>query len=382
MKVVVACYPEDLATEFLSVLDSAPSEPLQAILAARGTTLRLPPGAAATRLAAVACQVDVATPADGPIDRSRFASLLEACLPRSTAVWTHCPADERRDRATVGWLTALAHPGSAVLHAVGISSHYQFLSDVTIPLSADQIRLKLDFLDNNAAALVRDDLAPRHIPTEAVAACERFVRLTAAEADRMHALLHSIDDDASWSADPWDFRHSRYERERLRRTAEWVSRHITPAELLIEVGSCEGALTSQLLAAGHQVLACEPNERFRTRLMEAVRHRAGITAYSLEDLAHVHAVHAAAYLLIEMLYYVDDLSIMDNIPSDLLFLAVNSEEMRQRVDPWLAASPVWELGERVELVAPRIDFVCGDRVYRRKEGCVGALCRRIGASSA
>lgn len=382
MKVIVACYPEDLATEFLSVLDSSPSEPLQVVLAAQGSAVQLPPGGAAARLAAVARHMDATTQPDRPIDRSRLASLLSTLLHQSTAVWTHCPADERRDRATVGWLTALARSGSAVLHAVGVSSHYQLLSDVTVPLSTDQIRLKLDFLYDHASALVRDDLAPRHIPTEAVASCERFVSLTAAEADHLHALLHSMDDDASLIADPWNFRHSRYECERLRRTAEWVSRHITPGGLLVEVGSCEGALTGRLLAAGHQVLACEPNDRFRARLTEAVQQRADIAAYSLEDLVHVRAVRATAYLLIEMLYYVDDLSIMDNVPSTLLFLAVNGEEQRQRVDPWLAASPAWELLERVELVAPCIDFVCGDRAYRRKEGCIGVLCRRVEAGSA
>lgn len=382
MNVVVACYPEDLATEFLSVLDSSPSEPLRAVFAADGIVVRLPPGGAAARLTAVAPHVDITTRPDGLIDRSRLASLLGAFLDQGAAVWTHCPADERRDRATVGWLTALASSGSEVLHAVGVSSHYQLLSDVTVPLSADQTRLKLDFLCNNASALIRDDLAPRHIPTEAVAACERFVRLIPAEAGRLHALLHSMDDDASLMDDPWGFRHSRYERERLHRTADWVSYHVTPGGLLVEVGSCEGALTVQLLEAGHQVMACEPNDRFRNRLTAAVKQRAEIAACSLEDLVHVRAVPAVAYLLIEMLYYVDDLSIMDNLPSSLLFLAVNTVEMRERVDPWLAASPAWEFLERVELVAPRIDFVCGNRVYRRKEGCVGVLCRRVGARSA
>lgn len=381
MNVVVACYPEDLATEFLSVLDSSPNESVRAVFAAKGTAVSLPQGGAAARLAAVEPHVASVAQPDAPIERSRLASVLRASFNEGATVWTHCPADERRDRAKVGWLTALASTGPAVLHAVGMSSHYQFLSDVTVPLSVEQARLKLGFLHKHASALVCDDLTPRHIQTEAVAACERFVRLTPAEADRMHALLHSLDDDASLTADPWDFRQSRYECERLGQTVQWVGRHVAPGGLLVEVGSCEGALTVQLLEAGHRVIACEPNDRFRRRLTDAVNQRAEVAAYSLEDLVRVRAVPAAAYLLVEMLYYVDDLSIVDDVPSNLLFLAVNGEEQQHRVDPWLTASPAWELLERVELVSPRIDFVCGDRAYRRKEGCVGVLCRRVDAQS-
>lgn len=378
MNVVVACYPEDLATEFLSVLDSSPHEPLQAVFAAGGTAVPLPAGGAAARLAALEPHVAATIQADVPVERSRLASLLRAYLGEDTTVWTHCPADERADRATVGWLTALASTGSGVLHAVGMSPHYQFLSDVTVPLTVEQARLKLDFLHQHAAALVCDEGSRRYIPTGAAAACERFVRLSPAEANRMYALLHGMSDDASLSADPWDFWHSPYERERLERTTAWIGRHVVPGALLVEAGSCEGALTVQLLEAGYRVVACEPNGRFRERLTDTVNQDAEVTAYSLEDLARERAVPAAAYLLIEMLYYVDDLSIVDNLPSSLAFLAVNSDEERQRVGPWLAASPAWELLERVELVAAQIDFVCGNRVYHRKEGCVGLLCRRVG----
>lgn len=142
------------------------------------------------------------------------------------------------------------------------------------------------------------------------------------------------------------------------------------------MGSCEGALTAILLDAGHRVLACEPNDRFRDRLQDAVTGRAKIVPYTIEDLLRDRPAPDAAYLLIERLYHVDALSVIDDVPADLLFVAVSGDELRNRVEPWLTASPAWEPVERVELVAPRLDFVCGNRAYRRKDGSIGMLCRR------
>lgn len=376
MNVVVACYPEDVATEFLSVLDNSPDEPLLVVLAVAGATLALPRGSAAARLAELEPHVDALTPATAMVDAPRLASALRAAVDSGTVVWTHAPADVRGDRARVGWLTALSCTGSRVLHAIGMSVHYQFMSDVAVPLSISQVGLKLAFLATCASGLVSDERSPRHIGTEAVAACERFVRLSPAEADRIYALLHSMDDESSVTRDPWDFRCSEYERERLAQTARWVRRHVAPGGLLVEAGSCEGALTVRLLEDGHRIIASEPNHRFRERLVAAVQERAEVMACSLEQFADGGAVPAAAYLLIEMLYYVADLSILERLPTDLLFLAVNDEEMRARLQPWLAASSGWEFVERVELVTARIDFVCADRAYRRKEGSVGMLCAR------
>lgn len=382
MNVVVVCRPEDLATEFLAVLDSDRERPLRTVLAADGTVASLPPGDAAARLARVGPLVADTAPTIESIEHSRLTRLLEALPGAGATVWTHCPADERRDRAEVAWTTAHACAEVTVLHAVGVSSHYQFLSDVTVPLSVEQARLKLGFLHQYADRLAKDQHSTRHIPTEAVTACERFTRLTVYEADRLYALLHSMEYDSSLAEDPWDFRRSPYERERLGHTAAWVSRHLRPRTgVLIETGGCEGALTTRLLDAGHHVVACEPNDRFRTRLIDAVGGRARVTADSLEDLAHNDTLQAAAYLAIEVLYYVDDLSILDGLPSKLLFLAVNNEELDERVEPWLARSRTWEGAERVELVAPRVDFVCGERVYRRKQGSIGVLCRRRTAPS-
>lgn len=374
--VIVVSRSEDLATEFLSVLDSDPHRPLHAVVAAEGISVRLPPGGAERRLAALKPLIAATSPAE-PVDRGRLASLLAPALPEAVTVWTHFPADERRDRARVGWLAALACAGLPVRHAVGVSSHYQIVSDLTVSLSAQQVRTKLAFLNEHAAALL-GDLTPRRVPTEAIAACERFLRMHADEANLMYALLHSVEDDASLAVDPWGFRQYGYEQERLRGTAAWVGRHVAAGSgLLVEVGSCEGALTTLLLDAGHRVLACEPNGRFRARLADAVSARAEVSAEPFEDLVH-QPRRAAAYLLVEMLYYVEDLSIIDDLRVELLFLAVNHEELRDRVEPWLACARMWEEVERVELVTPRIDFVCRDRVYRRKQGSVGVLCRRRG----
>lgn len=378
MNVVVASYPEDLATEFLSVLDREPADTLPAVLVSDGVVVSLPAGGARSRLTALAPYVDAAGESGPLIEESRLASLLRDAIPDGRKVWTHCPADERRDRARIGWLTARVHASGPVLHSVGVSSHYQFLSDVATQLTVEQVRLKLEFLEAHASALVCDNLSPRHIPTAAVPACERFVCLTVAQADRMYALLHSTEDDASLTADPWDFRNSEYECERLRQTAEWVGRRVAPESgLLVEIGACEGALTARLLDAGYCLIACEPNERFRTRLADVAKHRAKVRPDSLEGLLQRVPVPARAYLLIEMLYYLGDLSILNDVPSDLLFLTCSAEELRQRVDPWLAASTTWQPVELVQLVAPRVDFVCADRVYRRKDGSVGLLCSRI-----
>lgn len=374
--VIVVCRPEDLATEFLSVLDDDPQRPVHAVFAAEGISVPLPTGGAERRLAALKPLVTATAGQTG--DRNQMASLMAPFLRQAATVWTHCPADERRDRARVGWLTALVCAGLPVLHAFGVSSHYQIVSELTVPLSVDQVKVKLAFLNEHAAALL-DDRTPRRVPTEAIAACERFLRLDAEEANRMHALLHSVEIDASLAVDPWGFHQYGYEQERIRGTAEWVGRHVVPGSgRLIEVGSCEGTLTNLLLNAGHLVLACEPNGRFRSRLLDVVDARAEVTAEPLENLLREPLRTAVAYLLIEMLYCVEELTILDDVPAELLFLAVNAEELRDRVEPWLAGGRTWEAVERVELVAPRVDFVCGDRVYRRKQGSVGILCRRRG----
>jgi len=376
VNVVVACRPEDLATEFLSVLDTVPDEPLLAVLAGRSDVLPLPRGGAADRLGAVALHLAAPTSGLPPRRAGELPALLCDAVPAYSTVWTHCPADERPDRAEVGWLTGITTVGRRVFHSVGVSSHYQFLSDVTVPLTVEQVEVKFDFLRRHAAEVSGEGHLGRPIRTEDVAACERFVLLTGGEADQLYSLLHSLDEAASVATDPWDFRHSPYEVERLTRTAQWIDRHVTSGGLLVEIGSCEGALTTVLLNAGHHVLAAEPNDRFRRRLQDAIVGRAAVVPHTVEDLLRYRSVPAAAYLLIEMLYYVQSLSVLDDVPADLLFVAVNGDEMRDRVEPWLIVSAAWEPVEQVELVAPRLDFVCGNRAYRRKDGSVGVLCRR------
>lgn len=374
LDVIVVCRPEDVATEFLSVLDRDTQAPVQVVIAAEGSVAPLAPGRARDRLAALATCVRAATHQVSHLEASAdVAGLVGPLLDGGATVWTHCPADERRDRARVGWLTALACQGRTVLYAVGVSSHFQFVTDVTVQLSADQVELKLQYLHDHAAAQVR----AWTVATESVAACERFFTLPASAATHLYALLHSVEEEASLAVDPWCFRASHYERERLRRTAAWVSRHVAPGSgRVVEVGSCEGALTELLLASGHTLVASEPNGRFHQRMREAVTGRADVTADSLEELARKRQLSAAAYLLIEMLYYVDDLSVIDALPTNVVMLAVNSEELRERVDPWLAAGQEWDVADTCELVAPRVDFVCGRVAYRRKQGSVGLLCLR------
>lgn len=363
MDVVVAAHPEDLVAEFLSVLDRDLTQPLQVVTATSNAAATIPAGSVGRRHDALRRLVAGTAHSTGPIHPARLAALLNDLPTAEATVWTHCPADERADRARVGWLTAQECSPESVLHSVGASLKYQFRCEVNQPLSTEQIHLKL-----NVPGIAK-------LPTEAVAACERFTRLTAEEASGLYALRHSLDVDASVVSDPWDFAHSPYEADRLRNTSTWISRHIPPGSgTLVEIGSCEGALTTQLLDTGHDVVANEPDERFRSRLETALNGRANITTAPLEAL--VLDAPAAAYLLIEMIYYLDDLSVLDGLPADLMLIGVAPDYFSRRVEPWLTASQVWELVEHVELTPARVEFVCGDRVYQRKAGSTGVLCRR------
>jgi hypothetical protein len=170
--------------------------------------------------------------------------------------------------------------------------------------------------------------------------------------------------------DPVEVAASPYEQDRLDATVEWVRRHLDPAAgRVIEVGAHEGALTRRLLADGFLVDATEPNERFLERLRSDVHGDVRIHPHSLEDLATTARLTGSAYLLIEVLYYDLDLSLLDRFPTDRLFVAMEAGELARRV--WPAA---WSVEDEVELVAPRMEELSGG--FLRKRGSRGVLLRR------
>ncbi|MFI7059493.1 SAM-dependent methyltransferase [Kribbella sp. NPDC050124] len=170
--------------------------------------------------------------------------------------------------------------------------------------------------------------------------------------------------------DPVEVAASPYEQERLDATVQWLRRHFDPAAgRVIEVGAHVGALTQRLLADGYSVDATEPNEGFLERLRSNVSGDVRIHPHSFEDLATTARLTGSAYLLIEVLYYGQDLSLLNRFPTDHLFVALEAGELARQV--WPAA---WSVEEEIELVPPRLEDLSG--ALLRKRGSRGVLLRR------
>ncbi|MEU3204818.1 hypothetical protein ABZ702_13260 [Streptomyces cyaneofuscatus] len=390
--IVAVLRAEDAVLDFLSVLTAPESRHRQdgghevhVLLGDTAEHLVLPPGLPpAERLAAVARHirpVDESAASPGP---EALATLIEAAARGAEArLWTHSPADTRRGRGRLGRdaAAAVAPGGPPVLHAVGHSPYLQFISDLDRPLDRAGVEAKLAFVNRHCGHLLRTDSAEYVIQTGRVHATERFFAAgSAEERERLFALLASLDEDAATVPDPWEFATSAYEAERLDRTVAWIAEHCPPGSgPLIEVGACEGALTTRLAEKGFTVHATEPNPAFRRRLTDAVGDTARVHPASLEELAARPELPGAAYLLIEMLYYGQDLALLDRLPADLVFVALEPETLATRLTPWLENAPHWEKAGETPLVAPALEAVCGGRAYLSKRGSVGVLLRRTGA---
>ncbi|MEU0920752.1 hypothetical protein ABZ384_25245 [Streptomyces cyaneofuscatus] len=393
--IVAVLRAEDAVLDFLSVL-TAP-EPrhrqdgghevheVHVLLGDTAEHLVLPAGLPPTeRLAAVARHirpVDESAASPGP---EALAGLIEAAARGAEArLWTHSPADTRRSRGGLGRdaAAAVAPGGPPVLHAVGHSPYLQFISDLDRSLDRAGVEAKLAFVNRHCGHLLRTDSAEYVIQTGRVHATERFFEAgPAEERERLFALLASLDEDAATVPDPWEFATSAYEAERLDRTVAWIAEHCPPGSgPLIEVGACEGALTTRLAEKGFTVHATEPNPAFRRRLTDAVGDTARVHPASLEELAARPELPGAAYLLIEMLYYGQDLALLDRLPVDLVFVALEPETLVTRLTPWLESAPHWEKAGETPLVAPALETVCGGRAYLSKRGSIGVLLRRTGA---
>jgi hypothetical protein len=369
-ELLVVCYPEDLVLEFLSMLDSP--VPLRVVVAATGAVLDLPAKGLPRRLALVAeaLTAEVTAPTSGSV-----AALVREEL-RAGSVWTHSPADERLDRAKVAVWTARA--AGRARCSVGVSAHLRFVADTTVALQAVQVARKLDWLGSHRAEQVERAGGPRGIGIAAVADVERYVTVLARQAARLFALRHDWHLDVDSGGEPWDFAVSPYERQRLRSTADWISRHLPRPASVVELGSCEGALTELLLDDGFAVNAQEPVTEFQRRFTARAGGRPGLTTgtRTIEELAGEQEPPADAYLLIEMLNYVADLAVIDKLATDQLFISNSPQAVRTRIMPWLERSPVWQAVAATRLAAPRFELVVDGLAYHRKLGSNGVLVRR------
>ncbi|MEV4969485.1 SAM-dependent methyltransferase [Streptomyces scopuliridis] len=390
--IVVVLRAEDAVLDFLSVLTDDSGGEVRVILADHAETLILGAGVSAPeRLALIASHVGpvtdgIASPGPGVL----AALLRQAAAGRPCRIWTHSPADNRRSRGRLGRDTALARAAAtedadlaraALRHAVGFSPYLQILSDLDRPLGRAHIAAKLDFVNGSCWHLLAEGDPEFVVQTPRVPAVERFFDTDPDQRERLFALLASLDDEAASVVDPWEFGSSPYEARRLDATAAWVRERCAGARsggTLVEVGACEGALTQRLAAAGFTVRATEPNAVFRPRLTAALAGTDGVAVdgADLAELAKEDAPRATAHLLIEMLYYGQDLALLDELATDLVFVALEPDALASRVRPWLERSATWRADEEIVLVPPQLETVCAGRAYLSKRGSVGLLLRR------
>jgi hypothetical protein len=370
--VVAVLRPEDLVVDFLSVLESG--REVHLVVAERGAYLKMPDGVPlAGRLAAVGELLLGASEGDKPFSPGAAADAIALETGDVAAtVWTHNPADTRERRAR--WALEIATLVRApVLHAVGDSRLFQWVTDLDVRLGAPAIEAKVGFVNTHCADLLRlDEEDENALTTWRIHSVERFFGSEPGERARLFALTGSMTEDAAQVTDPWEFATSQYENERLDATVNWLRGHLDPAAgRVIEVGACEGALTRRLLADHYTVDATEPNRAFLARLHENVDGEVRIHPHSFEELTTTARLTGSAYLLIELLYYEQDLSLLDRFPTDRVFVSMEPAALAKQTWP-----STWSVEEEVELAQPRVEPVAGGRAYLRKPGSRGVLLRR------
>ncbi|MFD7982309.1 class I SAM-dependent methyltransferase [Kitasatospora indigofera] len=369
--IVFAFQVTDVAAEFLSVLDRA-DEPAEVVLTGQEWRhVVLPAAGADTRIRHLA--EIAAGPATGP------AWSPERIGPGDLH-WAHNPADWRREQARSGLAAALA-AGSAgpVRHSLGHAGHSQFLIDAAHPLTERQLRTKLDLLGAfGSGALPSVDAGRNHV-TQSAPSCESFLLLGRERAEHLYYLMYSPDPLVDVPHDPWDFARSSYEKERMSATRDWVRAALPqPGASVVEAGACEGALSELLCDAGLTVTATEPADDFRKRAADRLAGRATVTAHTVEELAGAARTPADAYLLAEVLYYLDDPSVVESLATDLLLVTAPREILEAKLRPYFAGSGAacWSVESEQELLDARLDFLVDGLMYQRKRGSVGLVCRR------
>ncbi|MEO3973643.1 hypothetical protein [Streptomyces sp. CAU 1734] len=382
--IVAVLRAEDAVLDFLSVLTDPAGHEVrvlcgdtseQVVLAAGGGT--------AERLEALAGSVRPSDASAGSPGPGVLAELIDrAAAGRPARVWTHSPADNRRSRGRLGLdaATAAAGLGLPVQHAVGYSPYLQFIADSHRPLDRALVGAKLDFANRHCRPLLRDEDPEYLVDTARVPSLERWFTAGDGERRRLFALLASLGEEAASVEDPWEFADSPYERERLDATTAWIADWVRAEDgPLIEVGACEGALTTRLTGKGFRVEATEPNPLFRERLAERAGTGVRVHPGDLAALTAEPRLPGAAYLLIEMLYYGQDLDLLNDLATDLVFVALEPSSVAGRLRPWLNASTTWAQAGETRLVGASLEAVCGGRAYLSKRGSTGIVLRRTGS---
>ncbi|MFI5711096.1 SAM-dependent methyltransferase [Kribbella sp. NPDC051620] len=372
--VVAVTRSEDVVVDFLSVLDPGSGREVHLVIADRGAYLKLPAGVPlAGRLAPLADLLQTSGEGAKPFSPGSAADAIALETGDVAAtVWTHSPADLRSGRRR--WALDLANAVQApVRHAVGDGHSFQWKTDLDVRLEQPLIDAKLDFVNTHCADLLllgeEDENA---LLTRRIHSVERFFDAGREERARLFALTSRTSSDAAIVPDPWEFATSAYEIERLDATAAWVREHLDPAAgRVIEIGACEGALTRRLLTDGYTVDATEPNPIFLARLHENVEGDVRIHPHTFEDLTTTRRLTGSAYLLIEMLYYGQDLTLLDRFPTDRLFVSMDPKVLAHQVWP-----STWSVEQELDLVTPRFETVINNRAYLRKPGSRGILLRR------
>lgn len=395
--VIAVLHAEDVALEFVSVLRDHADEDVLVIVGQARASVTLPAGLSLReRLELLGPLVEPGgNTAELPVPADVAALLGEAPTPAPGPgeLWTHSPADHRIRRARFGWIVSRAvspFPGSsssspsslslpAVTCSVGDNPFLQTIPGTAIAITGAEAEAKIDFINRRAGELLRSRVADRLVTTDRVPAVERFFTASAEQANRLYALISSLGDDAAVADDPWEFGRSAYEAARLDATAAWNARWCSPQDgPIVEVGACQGELTRRLAGKGYRVQATEPNAGFRARLAERAEPGVEVLPDSLEDLADHGERQAAAYLLVEMLYYDQDLTLLDRLPTDLVLVALETGQLNERIWPWLREQSTWRVAERVELAPPTLESVCDGLAYLRKRGSRGLVLARAG----
>ncbi|MGJ6960854.1 hypothetical protein ACSDR0_03010 [Streptosporangium sp. G11] len=386
--VIVVLHAEDVALEFVSVLRDHADQDVLVVVGQARASVTLPAGLSLReRLELLGPMVEPGgNTAELPVPSDVAALLGEA----PGEIWTHSPADHRIRRARFGWIVSRAvapfspSPASSpssptVTCSVGDNPFLQTIPGTATAITAAEAEAKIDFINRRAGELLRSRVADRLVTTDRVPAVERFFTVSAVQANRLYALISSLGDDAAVADDPWEFGRSAYEAARLDATAAWTARWCSPQDgPIVEVGACQGELTRRLAGKGYRVQATEPNVGFRARLAERAEPGVEVLPDSLEDLADHGERQAAAYLLVEMLYYDQDLTLLDRLPTDLVLIALETGQLNERVWPWLREQSTWRVAERVELAPPTLESVCDGLAYLRKRGSRGLVLARAG----
>ncbi|MER5424815.1 hypothetical protein [Streptosporangium roseum] len=402
MTVVIAVlHAEDVALEFVSVLRRHADRDIRVVVGQSASWVTLPAGLPPRE------RLELLAPLVEPGGNTAPLPVPEEVAGRlggpPAEVWTHSPADHRIRRARFGWTVSRAVPGLTVTYSVGDNPFLQTVPAEAVALTGAEADIKIDFINRHAGELLRSRVADRLVTTDRVPVVERFFTADATQANRLYALISSLGDDAALADDPWEFGRSAYEADRLDATAAWVARWCAPDDgPIVEVGACEGELTRRLAGKGYTLQATEPNAGFRARLagrlgadpgsgsgtageagagvVTAERSGPGVEVSpdSLEDLAAHRSRPAAAYLLIEMLYYDQDLALLDALPTDRILIALETGQLNDRVWPWLRRQSTWRVAERLELAPPTLESVCDGLAYLRKRGSRGLVLTRSG----